>query len=148
MASEEFTRMRLVMTLSLPREPASVTQAREVLAVVLSLTDATEECTGTLAVVITEACANAVTHGDPGGSVELTITLEAGICTLEISNRGDPTNAKFTANSPDPTQLHGRGLLLIAALSDTAEFVPAFPGQITVRITRRLTYNDPTELPR
>lgn len=141
--------MRLVMALSLPRELSSVTWAREVLAVVLNLTAVTEECAGSLAVVITEACGNAVIHGDPGGTMELTITIEEDTCTLEISNRGgDLTDAKFTTDPPDPTQLRGRGLLLIAALSDTAEFVAAPPGQVSVRITRRLTYEDPTALSR
>ena len=148
MVGEEFTRMRLVVTLSLPREPSSITRAREVLAVVLSLTAVAEECAGSLAVVITEACANAVIHGDPGGTVELTITIEEGTCTLAISNGGDLTDAKFTTDPPDPAQLRGRGLLLIAALSDTAEFVPAPPGQVSVRITRRLTYEAQTALSR
>ena len=57
-------------------------------------------------------------------------------------------DAKFTTDPPDPAQLRGRGLLLIAALSDTAEFVPAPPGQVSVRITRHLTYEDPTALSR
>jgi hypothetical protein len=40
-------------------------------------------------------------------------------------------------------QLSGRGLPLIAALSDTAEFIPAPPGRVLLRMTRRLAAQDP-----
>ena len=131
--------MRLAMTLSLPQHPSSVSRAREVLDDLLRLTDAVEECRRTLAVLITEASANAVMHGDLGGRFDLGITIEDDLCALEVGNRGTLNGVALTTEPPDPTQISGRGLLLIAALSDTAAFVPAPPGEILLRLTLHLT---------
>ena len=136
--------MRLAMTLSLPQQPSSVTRAREVLTSLLRLIDATEECRSDLAILITEASANAIIHGDLGSRVDLTITIEDDLCVLEIGNRGNLNGATLTTEPPGPTQVCGRGLPLIAALSDTAAFVPAPPGQILLRMTRHLTALAPT----
>ena len=68
--------MHVTMTLSLPRQPSTVTRARHVLTTLLSLTDADEEVRGHLAVLISEACANAVTHSDPDSTVDLTIVID------------------------------------------------------------------------
>jgi serine/threonine-protein kinase RsbW len=130
--------MRLAMTMSLPLQPASVTHARNVLDTLLSLTDVTDECRGDLAVVITEACANAVMHAT-GGTVDITITIDDHACLVEVGNRATtPNGAIIAAELPDPLTLGGRGLPLIAALADTAAFVPAPPGQILLRITKQL----------
>lgn len=136
--------MRLTMTLSLPQHPSSVTVARELLTSLLRLTDAGEERRCALAILITEASANAVVHGDIGGSFDLMIAIEDDLCVLEVGNRGTLDGATIVAVPTDPTQPSGRGLLLIAALSDTAAFVPAPPGHVLLRITRHLTAPDPT----
>jgi serine/threonine-protein kinase RsbW len=131
--------MRLAMTLSLPRQLASVTRARNVLATLLSLTDTSDEFRGHLAVLITEACANAVTHAPEDSTVELTITIDDHECVLEVGNRGTNEHAAtITAELPDPLTIGGRGLPLIATLADTAAFVPARPGHVLLRITKQL----------
>jgi serine/threonine-protein kinase RsbW len=135
--------MRLAMTLSLPQHPSSVTRAREVLTSLLQLTDADEEGRRALAILITEASANAVIHGDAGSGLTITITIEDDLCVLEVGNHGTLDGATLTTEPPGPTQTRGRGLLLIAALSDTAAFVAAPPGQIRLRMTRYLTAPDP-----
>ena len=68
--------MRLTMDLSLPRDRASVVRARHVLDTLLSLVDATDECRAQLALLITEACANAVLHSDRNIPIELAIALD------------------------------------------------------------------------
>ena len=131
--------MRLAMTISLPRHSSSVTRARRMLAVLLSLTDATEEHCHHLAILITEACANAVIHGATSDPVELAVAIDGDTCRIEVGNRGDsPTVGRLTAKLPDPAQSSGRGLPLIAALSDSAAFLPAPAGRVLLRITRRI----------
>jgi serine/threonine-protein kinase RsbW len=131
--------MRLAMTLSLPRHLASVTHARNVLTTLLSLTDTTDETRAQLAVLITEACANAVTHATGDSTIDLTITIDDHECILEVGNRGTTQhNAKITAELPDPLTIGGRGLPLIATLADTAAFTPAEPGHVLLRITKQL----------
>jgi serine/threonine-protein kinase RsbW len=127
------------MTLSLPRQPSTVTGARRVLGTLLSLTNATEESRGHLALLISEACANAVTHADRDSTVDITIMIDDHDCLLEVGNRGTaPDGTGLDAGLPDPLTVGGRGLPLIAALADTAAFVAGAPGQVLLRITKRL----------
>ncbi|NBE82023.1 ATP-binding protein [Micromonospora rubida] len=131
--------MRLSMALSLPRQPSSVTRARHVLATLLSLTDAAEDSRGHLAVLITEACANAVIHGNSGSAVDITIVIEDDVCLLKVGNSGStPKGAGLDAGLPAPLTVGGRGLPLIAALADTAAFVAGPPDQVLLRITKNL----------
>lgn len=131
--------MRVTMTLSLPRQPSSVTRARHVLATLLSLTDAAEDSCGHLAVLITEACTNAVVHGDSDSNVEISIVIDDNVCLLEVGNRGGtPNGAGLHADLPAPLTIGGRGLPLIAALADTATFVAGPPDHVLLRITKHL----------
>ncbi|MFC6022845.1 ATP-binding protein [Plantactinospora solaniradicis] len=133
--------MRVSMTLSLPRQPSSVTRARHVLSTLLTLTDATEDARGHLAVLITEACANAVMHADLDSAVDITIIIiDNDVCLLEVGNRGStPDGARLHADLPAPLTVGGRGLPLIAALADTATFVAGPPDHVLLRITQHLT---------
>lgn len=131
--------MRVTMTLSLPRQASSVTRARNVLTTLLSLTDAGEEFRGHLAVLISEACANAVVHADDGSTVDVVIVIDDQKCLIEVGNQGStPDGGGLTAELPDPLTVGGRGLPLIAALADTAAFLEAPPGYVRLRITKHL----------
>jgi serine/threonine-protein kinase RsbW len=131
--------MRVAMTMSLPRQPTSVTRARNVLTTLLSLTDATEESRGHLAILVTEACANAVTHAAASSTIDVAITIDDHRCTLLVGNAGANRHGpRITAGLPDPLTAGGRGLPLIAALADTAAFVPTPHGQVLLRMTKEL----------
>jgi serine/threonine-protein kinase RsbW len=131
--------MRLTMTASLPQQPSSIGEARHILAVLLSLTTAEEQARDHLAVLLTEACANVVRHGDAGTTLDLHIAIEAGTCVLEVGNRGRvPNGGRLPTRLPDPAQTNGRGLPLIAALSDSAQFVPTTSGYVLLRMAMRL----------
>ena len=132
--------IRVAMTMSLPRQPASVTRARNILTTLLSLTDATEQSRGHLAILITEACANAVTHAADSSTIDIAITIDDHQCTIEVGNASTNRHAPhLTADLPDPLTPGGRGLPLIAALADTAAFIPTPHGHVLLRITKQLT---------
>lgn len=132
--------MRVGMTVSLPRQPSAVARARHILATLLSLTDVDDDVRANLAVLISEACSNAVIHADPGSVVDLTISIDDDVCVLEVGNRGStPDAAKLDADLPAPLTIGGRGLPLIAALSDTAAFVDGPADEVLLRITKNLT---------
>jgi len=136
--------MRLVLSVSLPQQVSSISQARDMLAVLLSLTAADDTVRDRVAIVLTEACANVVQHGDPGATIDLHVVVEPDTCVLEVGNRSRrPPGTPLPTHPPDPAQLHGRGLPLIAALSDNAEFVPSTPGYVLLRITLRLQTHPP-----
>ncbi|MGC4768497.1 ATP-binding protein [Micromonospora sp. DT44] len=131
--------MRVDLTVSLPRQPSAVARARHLLATLLSLTDIGDDVRANLAVVISEACSNAVIHADPSSAVDLTISIDGDVCVLEVGNRGStPDAAKLDADLPAPLTIGGRGLPLIAALSDVATFVDGPPDQVLLRITKNL----------
>jgi serine/threonine-protein kinase RsbW len=127
------------MMVSLPRRPSSIGEARHILAVLLSLTTADDQVRDHLAMLLTEACANVVRHGDAGATIDLRITIDTGTCVLEVGNRGHvPDGGGLFQTFPDVAQTNGRGLPLIAALSDSAEFVPTTPGYVLLRMTLHL----------
>ncbi|MFY1619106.1 ATP-binding protein [Micromonospora sp. WMMD736] len=128
------------MTVSLPRQPSAVARARHILATLLSLTDVDDDVRANLAVLISEACSNAVIHADPGSVVDLRISIDDDVCVLEVGNRGStPDAAKLDADLPAPLTIGGRGLPLIAALSDTAAFVDGPADEVLLRITKNLS---------
>jgi len=95
------------------------------------------ETTWELMLATTEAFANAVEHGapcDPRG-IELCLKLDDGRLEIEVVDCGGcfpdvPRTSK-------PRGHGGRGLLLIAAVVDNLEVVPA-PGTTRVRFEKRL----------
>ena len=132
--------MRVTMTASLPRQKGTVTRARHMLTTLLSLADVSDECRGHLAVLISEACANAVVHAAPDSTVDVAIDIDDHECRIEVGNRGaSPDGAGLAAALPDPLTIGGRGLPLIAALADTAAFVPGEPGRVRLRMTKRFS---------
>jgi serine/threonine-protein kinase RsbW len=127
------------MTTALPPQPGSVTRARNILNTLLSLTDVTDQDRGDLAMLITEACTNAVKHAT-AGTVDITITIDDHSCEVTVGNHGSkPNGGILPAELPDPLTVGGRGLPLITALADTAAFIPAPPGQVLLRMTKQLS---------
>jgi serine/threonine-protein kinase RsbW len=135
--------MRLSATLSLPRQPSSVAHARHILDTLLGLIDISHDEHGPLALLLTEAIANAVQHAAPSSQVDVAITIQDDECVIEVGNHGQhPGPAALAAGLPAPlTTAGGRGLPLIAALADTATFVPTPPGQVLLRMRKRLVLN-------
>ncbi|MEU1586909.1 ATP-binding protein [Micromonospora sp. NPDC005710] len=131
--------MRVSTTLSLPRHPSTSAHARRVLTTLLSLTEVSEDVRANLAVLMSEACANAVIHADSDSDVDVTISLDDQVCLIEVGNRGrSPDNDRLDADLPAPLTVGGRGLPLIGALADTAAFVSGTPGRVLLRITKHL----------
>jgi serine/threonine-protein kinase RsbW len=128
----------LRMTLSLPRHTSTIACSRGVLAVLLSFAATTDECRDELAVIMSEACTNAVVHSAPGSAVDISITVEGRQCILEIGNRGDAVAATATRRPDDPLRIGGRGLPIMATLADTLAFLPAAPGHVRLRVTKHL----------
>jgi serine/threonine-protein kinase RsbW len=130
--------VRLRMTLSLPRQPSTVTCVRGMLSALLALTGTTDRCRDELAVVITEATTNAIEHSMPGSPVDISVIVENQVCILEIGNRGDASGARIIREPPGPLQIGGRGLLVMVAFADTVAFTPTSSGYVLLRVTKRL----------
>ena len=89
--------------------------------------------------LISEACANAVSTPTRDSTVDINIVIDGDTCRLEVGNRGrTPDGSGLGAGLPDPLTVGGRGLPLIAALADTAAFVTGPPDQVLLRISKHL----------
>lgn len=130
--------MSLRLMLSMPSQPSTVVCSRGVLTILLSLAGTTDECRDELAVIMTEACTNAVVHSTRDGAVDISIVIEDRQCILEIDNQGDVVSGKITRQPVDPLRIGGRGLPLMATLADTVAFLPAAPGHVRLRVTKHL----------
>lgn len=133
--------MSMLMALSLPREAASVTYLRALLDGLLASSGVTGDCRGELAIMVTEACTNAVAHGRGTGSVEVTIAMEPDRCVIEVGNSdGHFDEGRLGVGLPSPMAEGGRGLPLIGALADTVGVTHPRPGWVLLRMAKRLTH--------
>jgi anti-sigma regulatory factor (Ser/Thr protein kinase) len=129
------------MTLSMPRQIASIPLLRQLLDVVLRHRDVTARCRGELAVLISEASSNAVRHGHGDRPIEASIDVDDQRCVLEIGNcDGHLDLSRLQAGMPTPDQESGRGLPLIGMLAYTVHVLHNRPAWVIVRITKRLEY--------
>ncbi|GAA0305742.1 ATP-binding protein [Streptomyces turgidiscabies] len=86
----------------------------------------------TLTLITAELTANAVRHGHvPGRDFHLQLTLAEGTFRIEVTDTRAEKRPPPTPPTPDPASESGRGLLLVAALSDDWGVTPrpAAPGK-------------------
>lgn len=112
-------------TLELPRELVAVREARSVVRELLE-SWALDALVDDASLVVTELVANAVAHAR--SSCELAVARSPAGVRIEVRDRGTGTPEP---QPPDPESEHGRGLLIIAALS-TAWGIDEAPGGKTV----------------
>jgi anti-sigma regulatory factor (Ser/Thr protein kinase) len=113
--------------IALPHTTAAVPIARALIRTALAditAGDGTAADSDTAELLTAELVANAVEHTDGDTPIELIIELLAVGCQVEVHDR-DPVAPDELSRSgppdavPDPWQEHGRGLLLIRALSSS-----------------------------
>lgn len=90
----------------------------------------------TVAAVVAELAANAVTHGRvPGRDFELRLSLVAGSVRVEVTDTRAESRppAPGAVRPPHPLDEHGRGLVVVGALADRWEVLDREPPRKTVR---------------
>jgi serine/threonine-protein kinase RsbW len=134
--------MSICWSLHLRREAASVPLARRLFLGTMEAAGVDPEVCWELAVALTEACANAVEHGEgeQSDAYEVTARIEGDMCHIEVVDAGPglPATAPRAASrsvailpggSGAPVTLvpfteadHGRGMHLIETLADPVLF--------------------------
>ena len=126
------------LTLSLPRDNASVPMARRILSTTLASAGVTEECRNDILLALAEACANAVAHAQPADDYKVTVDLDDVECRIEVVDAG----SGFTPRGGQPElpllAERGRGLHIIEALSDAFDLRPNTPSGTLVRFVKRI----------
>ncbi|MFE6283321.1 ATP-binding protein [Streptomyces sp. NPDC057877] len=114
----------------------NVAEARHGVRVVLDSWAVPKDTAETVALIVTELAANAVTHARrPGRTFDVGLTCDGGK-TIEIEVF-DPCPRHPTPKPYDPEATSGRGLLLVESLSDTWEVRERECGKtVWVRVVR------------
>jgi serine/threonine-protein kinase RsbW len=114
--------MEIKVSLSLPRDAASVPVTRQVLDCCLQTLGVLPDTRGDIALALSEACANVILHAGPGQEYDVVASTRDGRCIIEVVDTGSRGAAKPPApRVPDEAVLmseSGRGLRIIDAVSD------------------------------
>jgi len=134
--------LRLRMTWCLPRQPVSVTVARQLLDTALVLLGVETDCREEITTVITETCTNAVRHA-AGDEYRVDIVADQGRCVIDVTDNGPGLAPGLLGPAAvvttDLTAECGRGLLIMQAYSDELHLLPLLPRGLTVRVVKNLT---------
>ncbi|WP_351231029.1 ATP-binding protein [Streptomyces sp. NPDC002133] len=117
--------------LALPHTTAAIPLARALIRTAFAELEAADSDTAEL--LTAELVANAVEHTAGGGSIQLVVELLPTGCQVEVHDH-DPAPPGGLCEplpdcGPDPWQEHGRGLLLIRALSSACGHRPTPHGK-------------------
>ncbi|GGX71276.1 ATP-binding protein [Streptomyces minutiscleroticus] len=117
---------------ALPHTSAAVPVARALVRSALAELEHSADC-DTAELLTAELVANAVEHTAADGPIELVVELLPTGCRVEVHDPDPEPPADLTVpESPepvDPWQEHGRGLLLIRALSSSCGHRPTASGK-------------------
>ncbi|MFE0577853.1 ATP-binding protein [Streptomyces sp. NPDC058874] len=122
--------MSIWWSLHLRREAASVSLARRLLLRTMETAGVDADISFDLSVALSEACANAVEHGGGGDipdeteaeAYHVTAYLDGDCCHIEVTDSGPGFPPATVACRRPALAEHGRGLHLIAELSDHVRF--------------------------
>jgi serine/threonine-protein kinase RsbW len=131
--------VHLQITWRLPRSADSIPTVRHLLDAILALLRVADGCRYEIAVMLSEACANAVLHAD-GREYLVHVDLDNERCVIEVVDTGpglDPAMLP-SAGFPPGLAVQGRGFALLDVYSDRLELHPTEPRGLSVKITKTL----------
>ncbi|MGW1025763.1 ATP-binding protein [Streptomyces sp. NPDC002577] len=118
--------------IALPHTAAAVPVARALVRTALAEIDCAAD-SDTAELLTAELVANAVEHTEGNTPIELVVELLPSGCQVEVHDPDPSPPASLTRpepiEPPDPLQEHGRGLLLIRALSGSCGHRPTATGK-------------------
>lgn len=132
--------MRIQVVLTLPRDAASVPLARHTVTAALQRAGVTGECVAEVEVILSEACTNAYRHAHEGGDsfeVRIEIVDDSMVVDVLDTGIGFASDASSIA-MPVPSADGGRGIALMAALTEKAVFDSATRDGGSVHLLKRL----------
>jgi serine/threonine-protein kinase RsbW len=139
--------MQIDVTLVLPREAASVPLARHVVSAALQGAGVAHDCVDEAEVAVSEACTNVVVHAHVGNRYEVRINIGDEEMCIEVIDAGADFGGDPVQGVPDYLAEGGRGLALVTALTDKAVFDSVTGGGGSVRLVKRLRWEDEAPLP-
>lgn len=133
--------LHLEISLDLPRDAELVAQTRRTLDGALDGAGIDEECRHDIRLALTEACANVIKHADHTTIYHVDVTVDRDECVIEVTDDGGGFNPS-TVRPGDPLDDAGRGLQIVAAVTDGLDVVSIDGLGTVLRFTKRLTWAD------
>ena len=130
------------LVLRLPRDATSVPLTRRILDGALTSLGVSDDCRADVQLALSEACTNVIRHADPSQSYQVQVGFDEQRCTIEVTDEGPGMGdrADLTAMAP-PLSESGRGLQIIALVSDEVEVRRRRPTGTLLRFVKRLSWN-------
>ena len=135
--------MQIVYTLQLPPDVESVPLVRGLVRSSMRQLGVEAHCTSDVALAVTEACANVISHArGVGHEYEVQVQIDPTECHIRVVDTGSGFDAAAITAAEDFAE-SGRGVSLMRALMDDLHFVPREQQAGTiVHLTKRLDLED------
>jgi serine/threonine-protein kinase RsbW len=141
--------MQITYSLRLPPDVESVPLVRGLLRSSMEQLGVDRRCVADVALAVTEACANVITHarGD-GHEYEVQVDFDTEACHIRVLDTGtgfDPGELDAAGDFAES----GRGVTLMRALMDDLDFVPRGSGEqvgTMVHLTKKLVFEPDSPL--
>ena len=132
--------MQITLSLVLPRDGRSVPIARHIAGTALREAGVAEDCIHDTEVALSEACTNVLRHAGPGDEYEVSADVDDQQCTIRVIDTGRGFDAESLRSLRAAASAEeGRGMELMRALVDRAQFVSRPEAGTVVRLEKSLT---------
>jgi serine/threonine-protein kinase RsbW len=131
--------LHLEISLDLPRDAELVARTRRTLDGALDGAGVDEDCRHDIRLALTEACANVIKHAEHSTIYHVGVMVENSECTIEVTDDGggfNPTRVRPGELLDDA----GRGLQIVAAVTDGLDVVSVDGLGTVLRFTKHLTW--------
>lgn len=133
--------MKIEIALCLPRDASSVAVVRDVALGALSKLGVAGEDIDDIRLALSEACTNVIEHSDSRDEYEVRLEVQGDRCEIRVVDAGSGLDfAALDQSMPDPASARGRGLAIIRAVTDTAEFSSQPETGTMVHLVKRLRF--------
>ncbi len=132
--------MRISLVLCLPRDSSTLSVVRHIAASALEELGVVTEEIDDVTLAVTEAAANVVKHSGADDLYEVHVVIEDTTCEIRVvdKGRGFDSNTRRVAMA-GPSEEHGRGMALMAALVDSVRFESRPEAGTVVHLIKELT---------
>jgi serine/threonine-protein kinase RsbW len=129
------------LVLRLPRDATSVPLTRRVLDGALTSLGVAEDCRDDVQLALSEACTNVIRHAVASQNYQVRVGFDERRCVIEVIDDGPGLELTPTATEmASPFDEYGRGLHIIALVTDEVEVRRRRPHGTLLRFVKRLTW--------
>jgi serine/threonine-protein kinase RsbW len=134
--------MKMRVMFSLPRQPESISVARQLVDRIFVAFGVHADCRREIALAVSEACANAVSHAASVSAYEISAKTEDSECVITVDDDGPGVSPLPPADMPAADAIDGRGFAIIRLMTDRMDVRRRPRGGLSVRMFKRLRWID------